>query len=310
MTIISLVIPIFNESESLSQFYQEISQALEALNQDYEILFIDDGSTDETGQMLEDLQRKDPHFEMIRLRRNFGKSMALAIGFQKAKGDIILTMDSDLQDDPKEIPRFIEEINKGADLVCGWKKERQDPLEKRIASAFFNWIVGMASGLKIHDFNCGFKAYKQKVVKTIHVYGEFHRFIPILVQSYGFKIKEIAVHHRKRTFGKSKYGLGRYLAGLFDFLSAIFVTGYLRKPMHFLGRISLTSFLVGFFLVSYVAYMKLGLGQTGNRPSLTIGVFLIGFSIQVFIFGLLADFMSYFNQKVYFSSEDFIEDSS
>ena len=294
----------------MPQFYKEISQTLEALNQDYEILFVDDGSMDGTGQMLEDLQKKDSHLKRICLRRNFGKSMAFAIGFQKTKGDIILTMDADLQDDPREIPRFIEEIHKGADLVCGWKKKRQDPFEKRIASAFFNWIVGMASGLKLHDFNCGFKAYKRKVIKTVHVYGEFHRFIPILVQSYGFKIKEITIHHRRRMFGKSKYGPSRYLAGLFDFLSALFVTGFLRKPMHFLGRISLILFFVGFIFVSYVIYMKFGLGQTGNRPSLTIGVFFIGFSVQIFIFGLLADFMSYFNQRSYFSPEDFICDSS
>ncbi len=308
MKLISFVIPVFNESESILKLYQEIVAVCQNLENDYEIWFINDGSTDQTEEILKDIETKDSRVKLIRFRKNFGKSVALSVGFERAKGDIIFTMDADLQDDPKEIPAFLEVIDQGADLVCGWKKKRKDPLEKRVASAFFNSIVSMMTGLKLHDFNCGFKAYRKKVVKTIHMYGEFHRFIPALVQSYGFKIKEISIHHRKRQFGKSKYGASRYLAGFFDFLSVIFVTGYLRKPMHFLGRISLTSFLIGSGLLTYVFCMKFLFGQTGNRPSLAISIFFLGFAVQVILFGIIADLILYTNHKSTFKASDFVDE--
>ena len=309
MQLISFIIPVFNESESIAKFYYEIFSACQDLTCDYEIYFIDDGSTDQTKHILKSLATENSHIKVICLRRNFGKSVALSVGFKKAVGDIIFTMDADLQDDPKEISLFLEAINEDVDLVCGWKKKRKDPLEKKIASFFFNSIVSMVTGLKLHDFNCGFKAYRRNVIETTQMCGEFHRFIPALVQSYGFKIKEIPIHHRKRQFGKSKYGASRYLAGLFDFLSVVFVIGYSRRPMHFLGRISLISFLIGSGLLTYVFCMKFLFGQTGNRPSLAISIFFLGFAVHVILFGIIADFILYSNHKNTFKINDFVDET-
>lgn len=307
---ISIIIPAYNEKESIRALYQKIIKAMEPLGKDFEIIFIDDGSMDGTYEEISSLCVSDPRVRGIKLRRNFGKSVALNVGFKEARGDIVFTMDADLQDDPEEMPKFIEKINEGWDMVSGWKQNRQDPLEKRIASKVFNNVVSKISGLKLHDFNCGFKVYKKDLLKIINIYGELHRFIPIIASSYGFKVGEIIIKHHKRQFGRSKFGIGRYLSGFFDLFSVVFITGYLRRPLHFLGRISLTSFAMGFILLIYVFVEKFILGELGNRPALTIAVFLLGLAVQIFIFGLLADMLSYTNNKENFKGSDFIKEKT
>ncbi len=244
----------------------------------------------------------------IRFRRNFGKSQALAVGFDVAEGGIIVTLDADLQDDPKEIPKLIKKINEGLDLVTGQRERRIDPLEKRLASKLFNTIVALVSGVKLKDFNCGLRAYRKEVVEAMNVYGELHRFIPLIANSYGFKVGEVSVKHRKRRYGRSKFGKGRYLPGLFDLFTTYFIAGYLRRPLHFLGKISLIALILGGLLFIYVVIMKFAFGVPGNRPALTIAIFLLGFAVQVFLFGLLADLLSYANQKQNFKKEDFIKE--
>lgn len=303
---ISVIIPVYNEEQNVRPLYSNILRVLKRLNKEYEIIFLDDGSIDNTFEEVKDLHLLDNNVKCIRLRRNFGKSQALAIGFLNVRGNIIVTMDGDLQDDPEEIPRFIEKINEGWDLVSGWKVVRKDPFSKRAASRFFNIVASSVSELAIHDFNCGFKAYKREVLKTIAVYGELHRFIPMIAHSYGFRVCEIAVKHHERRFGETKFGRERYLAGLFDLLSVVFITGYLRKPLHFLGKVSLLSFTIGIILLLYVFVMKFILGQTGTRPSLIISMFFLGSSVQILLFGLLADLIAYTTHRRSFMEEDFV----
>ncbi|MCD6229083.1 MAG: glycosyltransferase family 2 protein [Candidatus Omnitrophica bacterium] len=303
---ISIIIPAYNEEQNIKPLYESIVDILKPLNKNYEIIFIDDGSMDNTFREIDNLRSLDERVKCIQLRKNFGKSLALAIGFNKTRGDIVITMDADMQDDPEEIPRFIEKIQEGWDLVSGWRQIRKDPFEKRLSSRLFNIIVSKVSGLRLHDFNCGFKVYRRKVLKTIKIYGELHRFIPMIAHSYGFKICEIPIRHHKRQFGKTKFGKERYLAGLFDLFTTAFIGRYLRKPLHLLGRVSLIASVSGILLLIYVSVMKFVFGQTGNRPALTISVFLLGLAVQIFLFGLLADLVSYTNQRYNFKEEDFI----
>lgn len=302
----SVVIPVYNESKSLPMLYRQLKTELTKLGKPYEIIFVDDGSTDQTFKKLNNFRLTDKNLKCFRLRKNFGKSLALAIGFTEATGKTIITMDADLQDDPREIPRFIDKINKGWDIVVGWRRKRKDPLEKRLASVLFNSVVSKLSGINLHDFNCGFKAYRKEVVKTIEVYGELHRFIPLIANAYGFKICEIPVVHHRRRFGQSKFGKERYLSGFFDLFTAIFISGYLRRPLHFLGKISLISFLFGGALLTYVSVLKFVFGQTGNRPALTVSIAFLTFAVQIFLFGLLADLLSYTNQRQNFRKEEYI----
>lgn len=304
---ISIIIPAYNEEQNIKPLYESIVDILKPLNKNYEIIFIDDGSMDNTFREIDNLRSLDERVKCIQLRKNFGKSLALAIGFNKTLGDIVITMDADMQDDPEEIPRFIEKIQEGWDLVSGWRQIRKDTFEKRLSSRLFNIIVSKVSGLRLHDFNCGFKVYRRKVLKTIKIYGELHRFIPMIAHSYGFKICEIPIRHHKRQFGKTKFGKERYLAGLFDLFTTAFIGRYLRKPLHLLGRVSLIASASGILLLIYVSVMKFVFGQTGNRPALTISVFLLGLAVQIFLFGLIADLVSYTNQRYNFEEEeDFI----
>lgn len=305
---ISIVIPVYNEKQSVGPLFGKLLEVLEKTAKNCEIIFIDDGSTDGTYEKLNSFTPQNKNMKCFKLRKNFGKSLALAIGFTEATGRIILTMDADLQDDPKEIPRFINKINEGWDIVVGWRKKRKDPLEKRLASRLFNIVVSKISGINLHDFNCGFKAYKKEVTKIIEVHGELHRFIPLMANSYGFKICEISVDHHQRFFGRSKFGKERYLSGFFDLFTVLFISDYLRRPLHLLGKISLVAFLLGGLLLSYVSVVKFIYGQTGNRPALSVAIFLLTFAVQVFLFGLLAELISYVNQKQNFRKEDFVSD--
>ena len=232
---VSIVIPVYNEEESLKLLYEKI---IENIPEQYEreIIFVNDGSTDKSVEVIKKLIMQDTQVHLISFRKNFGKAMALETAFRNAKGDIIITMDADLQDDPIEIPNFLAKIEEGYDLVSGWKKHRQDPLEKRLPSKLFNKVTAKLSGVELHDFNCGFKAYRREVTESIDVYGELHRYIPVLAHRKGFRITEIVVHHNKRQYGKSKYGFERYLRGLFDSLTVAFLGKYYDRPMHLFGK--------------------------------------------------------------------------
>ena len=285
---ISFIISCYNEEESLELLYNGI---IANIDFDYEIIFIDDGSTDNTRKVIHKLHENDENVHLIAFRKNFGKAAALQAGFFNCKGDIIITMDADLQDEPTEIGRFIKKIHEGYDVVSGWKFHRNDPLEKRLPSKVFNKVVAWLSGVKLHDFNCGFKAYRREVVKSISVYGELHRYIPVLANRKGFKITEITVSHNPRRFGKSKYGINRYLRGFFDSLTIAYLSKYYNRPMHFFGRLGLFSGSIGAFICVYLTILSF-LGEAiGNRPLLLLGVLLILVGIQFFSMGLIGDIL-------------------
>ena len=263
------------------------------MNVRYELLFVDDGSTDKSFQVLRDLKRNDRHIKIIRFRRNYGKSAALAVGFEKALGNIVITMDADLQDDPAEIPSLKKKIEDGYDLVSGWKKRRKDPLSKTIPSRFFNFVTAVLTGIKIHDFNCGLKAYRREVVKSVKVYGELHRYVPVLAHWEGFRIGEMVVQHRPRKFGKTKFGIGRFWRGFLDLLTALFTTRYLRRPLHLFGFWGLLAVTAGVIIDGWLAVeWYLGLTWLSNRPLFLGGVLLIIVGIQFISIGLLGEMIS------------------
>jgi len=284
---LSLIIPVYNEQDNVLPLYNKLKAVLEY---DHELIFIDDGSKDNTYEILKNIQKKDSKLKIIRFRNNFGKSEALSKGFKHAKGDIIITMDGDLQDDPEEIPRFIEKIKEDYDLVVGWKYKRQDPLSKTIPSKFFNFLIKVLTGVKIHDSNCCFKAYKKEVVKNLKIYGELHRYIPSLVNWKGFKVTEIKVKHHKRLHGKSKYGFSRLLKGFLDLLTIKFLIKYSKKPLHFFGSIGIISFFLGALISVYLVYEKYFLNiNIGSRPMLILGVLLLIIGVQFICLGLLGE---------------------
>ena len=290
---ISVVIPLYNEEESLKELNQQLRSTLTRMNVRYEILYIDDGSTDRSFQVLRDIKRNHRHIKVIRFRRNYGKSAALAVGFDKAQGNIVITMDADLQDDPAEIPSLKRRIDEGYDLISGWKKHRKDPISKTLPSLFFNKVTSLLTGIRIHDFNCGLKAYRRDVVKSVKVYGELHRYIPVLAHWDGFKIGEMVVQHRARKFGKTKFGLGRFWKGLLDLLTAIFTTRFLRRPLHLFGPIGLLLTLTGGIIDAWLVVEKfMGLTSLGNRPLFMAGTILIVIGIQFVSLGLLGEMIS------------------
>lgn len=289
---LSIVIPVLNEAGSLPDLYREIVQCVTPLGLPWELIFVDDGSTDGSSRILRDASERDPRLRIIEFRRNFGKSAALSAGFQIADGDAIVTMDADLQDSPAEIERLIDELNAGADMVSGWKYPRRDPINKRIPSAFFNTVVRSLSGVDLHDFNCGLKAYRREVVQEIRIYGELHRYIPLLAHFRGFRVAEIKVSHRPRLHGRSKFGSGRYARGFFDLLTVLFLAQYTRRPLHFFGWFGITALTLGFIINAYLATIWF-LGQhIGTRPLLTLGVLLMIMGAQFVVFGLLAEMIS------------------
>jgi len=306
----SFIIPVFNEAESLPVLLNSIEMIMNKVGGDYEVIFIDDGSSDGSYNIIEKLHAKNHIVKSIKLRRNFGKSCALEEGFKVSKGDIIFTLDADLQDDPNEIPKFLSKIADGFDLVSGWKQNRKDPyLSKNLPSKFFNFIIRTFSGLKLHDYNCGFKAYKKVVVKRLSLYGDLHRYIPAIVHSMGFNVGEIPVVHHCRTFGKSKYGIERFFHGFFDFLTIIFLTKYLKRPMHFFGLIGGLLAITGFLVCSYLSILWLSGEAIGKRPLLILGVLLILMGGQLFSTGLIAEMITYGQQKKSYDSvvESFLD---
>ncbi|RLD50403.1 MAG: glycosyltransferase [Bacteroidetes bacterium] len=294
---LSIVISLLNEEESLPELYEWIVNVCKTNKLSYEIIMIDDGSKDRSWEIIEKLSENDEQVKGIKFVKNYGKSAAIFEGFAAAKGDVIITMDADLQDNPEEIPELYHMIMKeNNDLVSGWKKKRYDPfLSKNLPSKFFNFTARKVSGLKLHDFNCGLKAYKNNVVKSIEVYGEMHRYIPILVKQAGFtKITEKVVKHQERKYGKSKFGMERFINGFLDLLSITFITRFAKRPMHFFGTIGSFSFFIGFLILIYLSIAKLFWAQYAmtERPLFFLGLLAIIFGAQLFLTGLLADLVS------------------
>jgi glycosyltransferase involved in cell wall biosynthesis len=242
---ISLVVPVYNEEESLQELHAEIADVAKTFGWDIEILFIDDGSSDESWQVVERLAAGDPRVRGLRFRRNFGKAAALAAGFEEAQGEFVFTLDADLQDDPHEMPRFLEAMAEGKDVISGWKQVRHDPWHKVGPSRVFNWLVGRMTGVRLHDHNCGFKCYRREIFDEVHLYGEMHRFVPVLAASHGWRVGEIVVNHRARKFGHSKYGVKRIVKGFLDLLTVYFLTSYGTRPQHLLGSAGLLGFSAG-----------------------------------------------------------------
>lgn len=242
---LSVVIPVYNEADSLDELYAELASVAREQNYDLDLVFVDDGSADGSWPVIERLAAEDPRVQGIRFRRNFGKAAALSAGFHAARGEFVFTLDADLQDDPHEMPRFLEQIDTGLDVVSGWKQVRHDPWHKVGPSRVFNWLVGRLTGVRLHDHNCGFKCYRREIFDEVRLYGELHRFVPVLAAARGWRVGEIAVHHRPRKFGQSKYGVRRFIKGFLDLLTVYLLTGYSQRPQHLLGSVGLISFLAG-----------------------------------------------------------------
>ncbi len=277
-----------NEAESLQQLYKEILGNLG--EHSYEIIFVDDGSKDGSFGVMTDLAAQDKQVRVIKFRRNFGKAAALQKGFEIACGEVVFTMDADLQDNPAEISAFLEKLNQGYDMVSGWKKKRRDPWHKKLPSRLFNSVTARTFKLKLNDYNCGFKAYRRELVKELYLYGEMHRYIPALANSLGYRIGEIAVQHRARQHGKSKYGLERYLRGFFDLLTVRMVTHYIKSPLYLFGRIGLISTILGSVITLYLTIMKIFWGMPlSNRPLLLMGILLILGGLQFISLGLMSE---------------------
>lgn len=288
---ISVVIPMLDEEESLPELIAQLEPVLEkTANGRYEVLFIDDGSNDSSFEIVRQHNRKNGRVRGIRFRRNYGKSAALSVGFEAVRNDYVITMDADLQDDPAEIPNLVAKLNEGYDLVSGWKKKRNDPLEKRLPSKFFNFVTSTVSGVKLHDFNCGLKAYRRDVVKTVRVYGEMHRYIPALAHWEGFRITELPVQHRARKYGNSKFGFSRYMKGFLDLLTVVFTTRFIKRPLHLFGTVGAIFALAGLIIDLYLsfewAYHNMPLS---NRPLTLFGVALIIVGVQLISMGLIGE---------------------
>ena len=299
-TKLSVIIPAKNEAENITPLYKELATALSPLHLVWEVIFIDDGSTDQTLAKLKALHERHPEIKVISFRGNFGKSAALQAGFNLAKGNIIITLDADLQDNPKEIPRFLKIIkHEDCDLVTGWKKSRHDPFfSKVLPSRIINKLTSLLTGINLHDINCGFKAYRQEVVKDLNLYGELYRFIPVLAAKQNYKIVETPVTHRPRVKGQSNFGWTRGIKGLLDLLTVIFLTGYLRRPAHFFGTLGLVSSAIGFAIGLYITYLRITTGTIQYRtPLLFLGILLTIIGIQLFTTGLLAEMLLNINQK-------------
>lgn len=293
---VSVVVPLYNEEESLKELNDWIERVMTTNHFSFEIIYIDDGSNDNSWQEIEALSKLHPFVKALRFRRNYGKSAALNEGFKVAEGDVVITMDSDLQDSPDEIPELYRMIKEdGFDMVSGWKKKRYDPFVKNFTSKFYNWTTRVLSGIKLHDFNCGLKAYKLEVVQSIEVYGEMHRYIPVIAKWAGFRnIGEKTVQHQKRKYGVTKFGLDRFIKGYLDLLSINFVSRFGQRPMHFFGAIGSLTFFAGFLIAAYLAYAKFFMAayKMTERPLFYFGLLAMLIGTQLFLTGFLAEMIS------------------
>lgn len=306
MVDISIVVPVYNEEESLPELAEWIGRVMAGNRYSYELIFVNDGSTDSSWEVIRELSRTNEHIKAIGFTRNYGKSAALDIGFAKSNGQVVITMDADLQDSPDEIPALYNMITQqGYDIVSGWKKKRHDPITKTIPSRFFNGFTRFISGIKLHDFNCGLKAYRRKVVKNIHIYGEMHRYIPLIAKWSGFgKIGEKVVEHRPRKYGYTKFGLERFVNGFLDLISVSFVNRYKKNPMHFFGLLGSLSFLTGFGITLWLIFEKLHALKEGlkvreitDQPLFFLAIAAVIIGVQLFLTGFLAEMMTSNNSR-------------
>jgi dolichol-phosphate mannosyltransferase len=290
--VISVVVPVHEEERTVALLFEELQAALDPLAEPWEAVFVDDGSTDGSFAALTRLHSAHENVRVVRLRRNFGKAAALAAGFANAHGDVVVTIDADLQDDPAEIPRLLAKLDEGFDLVSGWKAHRRDPFTRRALSRIFNWVTGRVSGLRLHDLNCGLKAYRAEVIQGLRLYGELHRFIPVLAHYRGHRIAELAVNHRPREHGRSRYGVERYLRGFLDLLTVSFIGRYRYRPLHLFGGLGLVLGMIGFAVLAYLTALKIGGHAIGRRPLLILGVLLMVVGLQFFSLGLISELIT------------------
>jgi glycosyltransferase involved in cell wall biosynthesis len=295
---ISVVIPLYNEAESLVELYRRLEQGVSSVSNNYELIFIDDGSNDDSFNVLEQVHKDDSKVKIIQLRRNYGKSAALSVGFREARGEVVITMDADLQDLPEEIPNLIAKLNEGYDLITGWRSKRLDSFIKKFASKVFNLIAYLLTGLPIHDLNCGLKVYRRIVVKELKIYGELHRFLPILAHCEGFRVGEQELKHDYRKHGKSKYNSTKFIKGSFDLLTVLFLNKYLGSPLQFFGLFGIFFLLAGLGVNSYITYLRISFGNIQNRyPLLFLGILLMVIGIQFITTGLLGEMLADIHQE-------------
>jgi len=294
--IVSFVIPVYNEEESLQPLFQQIAETTQQLSHEWEVIFVDDGSTDGSWNVIRSLAAANRRVRGIRFRRNFGKAAALSAGFQAAVGDPVVTLDADLQDDPHEIPKLLQALEEGKDVVSGWKRIRHDPWHKVLASRVFNWVVSTMTGVRLHDHNCGLKCYRSAVFREIRLYGELHRFIPVLAAARGFRVGELEIQHRPRPFGRSKYGIGRFVKGFLDLLTVKFITSYSHRPQHVLGSIGLLAFVLGGIGMTWLAVTWIinefrpgSYPPLHQRPLLIYAVASVLLGLQMLTMGFLAE---------------------
>ena len=291
---ISVVIPLLNEEENIQQLYTKLEAVLVKLNKPYEIIFIDDGSTDNTFNILKDIHKKNSNVKIIKFRRNFGQALAFSAGFDHSKGDVIITMDGDLQNNPEDIPRLLDKLDEGYDIVKGWRVNRKDPfLSKKVPSKIFNWLTSRITGVKLHDFACALNAYRREVVENITIYGELHRYISVLASMRGVSIAEIEVKHHPRIYGESKYKVGRLIRGTFDLITIKFLLSYSTRPLHLFGIPGAISFFIGFVIGAHLTIERLVFGMgIGDRPLLLLAVLLVFLGAQFITMGLLGEVMT------------------
>ena len=291
--VISVIVPLYNEEESVVELSIALKKVLENIKANYEVIFIDDGSTDDSYLKIKEINHLNNRFKCIKFKRNYGKSAALSEGFKMSNGDYIITMDADLQDDPEEIPALIMKINEGYDLVSGWKKKRHDPFIKKHTSKLFNFVTSRLVGLKLHDYNCGLKAYRKDVVKNIKVYGEMHRYIPAIAYLSGYRVTEIPVTHHPRKFGKTKFGTSRFINGMLDLITVIFTTKFIKRPLHLFGTVGLVSFTAGIGIIAYLTVLKFFDSiPISNRPLFLVGILMAIVGVQFISLGLIAEMIT------------------
>ena len=288
---ISVVIPLYNEALNVGELYTELTATLEGANRTYELILVDDGSSDETNAILAELHAKDPRVCVVRLRRNFGQTAAFAAGFSRARGRVIVTLDGDLQNDPRDIPTMLAKLDQGYDIVCGWRKDRKDPwLTRRVPSMMANWLISVTTGVSLHDYGCSLKVFRAEVVKPLRLYGEMHRFIPAIASEQGVRIAELVVDHRPRRFGRSKYGLSRTVRVVFDLVTVKFLLSYSTRPLQMFGPFGLFLGVIGAVIMLYLGYVRLFGGQAiGDRPLLLLATLMMFAGLQLVTLGLLAE---------------------
>ncbi len=290
---ISIVIPAYNEEENIPILYEKLRSVLEGLGREYEVIFVDDGSTDSTWEKLKEIAQRDKKVKLIRFRRNYGQTAAMYAGFQHAKGEVIITMDADLQNDPEDIPRLLQELDKGYDIVSGWRKDRKDPfLSRRLPSMIANWVISKATGVELHDYGCTLKAYRADIIKRLELYGDMHRFLPALTKRLGAKITELPVKHHPRIYGRSKYGIGRTIRVILDIFLVKFLNEYINKPMYVFGTAGFLLLSLGLALLFYLVFIKLFLDEDiGRRPLLILSVLFTLAGIQFISTGIIAELL-------------------